>query len=196
MRQLMIPLNDRLKKYNKAVESDGIRRIWAKGVFNGSQLDKCDYLVEGDGKDRFTKEVSFAKKNPPKVDFFYGEIPNGYYPIFDGDNWMSLLPDVDESKLEHGPVLKTNEFLSGLKKLLDTYDIRRLYCSGIFDGEERYGMTVYADTYNVDACQRVARYLDNSTQNIDDRTICIPTRFWSDYRDVVYNDGVFYSKEM
>lgn len=173
MRQLMIPLNDRLKKYNKVVVLDGIKRIWAKGIFNGSQLDKCDYLVEGDRKENFTKAVSFAKRNPPKVDFYYGDVPNGYYPIFDGDNWMSILPDVDESKLEHGPTLKTNDFLSGLKKVLDTYDIRRLYTFDLFDGMERCGLKVYADTYSYEACKNISNYMDGFTDNEEEMSVCV-----------------------
>lgn len=171
-------------KIGKELMDAGITEVWADGVFEGTQWDKCTLFCRAQYLDDFIRIMPHSDYTLYKPYMGYGE------RVFDNGKWVSNLPEFDESLLKYGKELQDTEFLVGLRKQFQEYGINRVYCGSRFDGTNVTTMFLLAECCDYEACRKITRYLDHG----DEEACCgvTPTFMRQKYTHVIYEGGKFY----
>lgn len=171
-------------KIGKELMDAGITEVWADGVFEGTQWDKCTLFCRAWYLDDFIRIMPHSDYTLYKPYMGYGE------QVFDNGKWVSNLPEFDESLLKYGKELPDTEFLIGLRKQFQEHGINRVYCDSYFDGTNPETMYLKAECCDRDICSKITRYLDHG----DEDACCavVPSFMTQGETHVIYEGGKFY----
>lgn len=195
MRRMVIPMESKwmLPELHNALKRDGAKHLWVAGNFNMMTTDSRSYFTDGKGY-KACEVLEFVLRK--SVSMSVCTTPPAYaVEIWDGEKFYCNIPDLDKSKLSYGKRLEDNVYLKGMREILQENNVERLYCVGMFTGRVEDNPLLLAETYDTNVSNKITDYMVSNGTVVEEGSGCSCTYYNDCIKDVVYEDGVFYSKE-
>ena len=193
MRRMVIPMESKwmLPELHNALKRDGAHHLWVAGKFNMMTTDSRSYFTDGKGY-KACEVLKFVRRC--SVSMSVCSTPPAYaVEIWDGEKFYCNIPDFDKSRLSYGEKLKDNDYLVGLREILQKYGITRMYAMRRFLGVKGEETTLVPETYDIKAANEIDDYIVGDDVNSDYVATCSPSMYEGIATNVVYENGEFYA---